>query len=54
MLNIGRGWLVPVTMINIGRGRRREHSNQHCLLLIRGLYNFQLRMRTPKKNPKGV
>ena len=24
MLNIGRGWLVPVTMLNIGRGRRRE------------------------------
>ena len=25
MLNIRRGWLVPVTMLNIGRGRRREH-----------------------------
>ena len=25
MLNIGRGWLVPVTMQNIGRGRRRDH-----------------------------
>ena len=25
MLNIGRGWLVPVTMLNIRRGRRREH-----------------------------
>jgi hypothetical protein len=54
MLNIGRGWLVPVTMLNIGRGHRRKHPSQHCLLLIRGLYNFQLRMRTPKRKPKGV
>ena len=35
----------------IGRGRRREHPNQHCLLLLRVLHNFQL--RTPKGTPKG-
>jgi hypothetical protein len=35
----------------IGRGRRREHPNQHCLLLLRVLHNF--RLRTPKRNPKG-
>jgi hypothetical protein len=22
---LGRGWLVPVIMLNIGHGRRREH-----------------------------
>ena len=35
----------------IGRGRRREHPNQHCLLLLRVLHNF--RLRTPKGNPEG-
>ena len=25
----------PVTMLNIGRGRRREHPNQHFVLLLR-------------------
>jgi hypothetical protein len=38
----------------IGRGRRKEYPNQHCLLLLRVLCNFQLRMRTPKEIPKGV
>ena len=38
----------------IGRGRRREHPNQHCLLLLRVLHNFRLRMRTPKGTPKGI
>jgi hypothetical protein len=37
----------------IGRGRRREHPNQHCLLLLRVLLNFRLCMRTPKETPKG-
>jgi hypothetical protein len=37
----------------IGRGRRREHPNQHCLLLLRVLHNFRLCMRTPKETPKG-
>jgi hypothetical protein len=37
----------------IGRGRRREHPNQHCLLLLRVLHNFRLRMHTPKGTPKG-
>ena len=27
MLNIGRRWLVPVTMLNIGRGRPRGNPN---------------------------
>ena len=35
----------------IGRGRRREHPNQHCLLLLRMLHNFRFRM--PKGTPKG-
>ena len=37
----------------IRRGRRREHPNQHCLLLLRVLHNFRLRMHTPKGTPKG-
>ena len=37
----------------IGRGRRREHPNQHCLLLLRVLHNFRLRIHTPKGTPKG-
>ena len=36
----------------IGRGRRREHPNQHCLLLLRVLHNF--RLRAPKGTPKRV
>jgi hypothetical protein len=32
----------------LGRRRRREHPNQHYLLLLRVLRNFRLRMRTPK------
>ena len=36
----------------IGRGRRRKHPNQHCLLLLRVLQNFRLCMRTPKITPK--
>jgi hypothetical protein len=36
----------------IGRGRHREHPNQHCLLLLRVLHNF--RLHTPKGTPKGV
>jgi hypothetical protein len=35
----------------IGRGRRREYPNQHCLLLLRVLHNFRLRI--PKGTPKG-
>jgi hypothetical protein len=38
----------------IGPGCRREHPNQHCLLLLRVLHTFRLRMRTPKGTPKGV
>ena len=37
----------------IGRARRREHPNQHCLLLLRVLHNFRLRIHTPKGTPKG-
>ena len=32
MLDIRRGCLVPVALLNIRRGGRREHPNQHCLL----------------------
>jgi hypothetical protein len=39
------------TMV-IGRGRRREHPNQHCLLLLRVLHNFRFRM--PKGTQKGL
>ena len=49
MLNIGHGGFPRV----IGRGRRREHPNQHCLLLLRVLCNFRLRMRTPKGTLNG-
>ena len=37
--------------MDIVRGRRREHPNQHSLLLLRVSHNFQL--RTPKGTPKG-
>ena len=33
----------------IGRGRHREHPNQHCLLLLRVMHNF--RLQTPKGTP---
>ena len=39
---------LPVTW----RGRRREHPNQHCLLLLRVLRNFRLRIHT-QGNPEG-
>jgi hypothetical protein len=36
MLNIGRGWLVPVTMLNIWRRRRRDHPQPSVLKKKRG------------------
>jgi hypothetical protein len=36
----------------IGRGRRREHLNQHCLLLW-VLHNFRLRIRTQREPRSG-
>ena len=58
MLNIGRGWLVPVTRLNIRRGRQREHprtlpKGSRDLRSLRVLHNFRLRMRTSKRNRKG-
>ena len=32
--------------------KKREHPNQHCLLLLRLLHNC--RLRTPKGTPKGI
>jgi hypothetical protein len=61
MLYIGRGWLVPVTKLNIGRRRRRDHPNllyfwqkaRETLTSVQKaplgqiLRNFWLRVSTP-------
>ena len=46
MLNIGRGWLVSVTMLNIRRERRREHPMDTSEGVTTGVAQL------PKRNPK--
>ena len=54
MLNIGRGWLVPVTMLNIRRGRRREHPMDISKGVTTGVAQLPVAHGTPNGTPKGV
>jgi hypothetical protein len=52
MLNIGRGWLVSVTMLNIRRERRREHPMDTSEGVTWPSVTTSV-AQLPKRNPKG-
>ena len=54
MLNTGRGWLVPVIMLNIGRGRRREHPKDTSEGVTTGVAQFPVAHAHIQGNPEGV